>query len=570
MGRKKEILHIYTRVSTTIQKEKGFSLQNQRDMGIELSKELNMDYKVWNEGGKSSYSEDLEDREVLCSLIDGMKDGIVENLYVYDIDRLSRNKSTWYLILRDLEKYGVSIYTQNGQKYDLKNEQDELIMGIMSSISQWDNKQRLRRFKQSKIKKFLDGYYVHGTDVFGFERKRVDKGVKLFEHKEQGKIVRKIFQLFSRGKSVQQIQEYLLTNKIKTSRGKDMFSSKQILDMLRRKTYHGEITWTDTSTKKIYNGSCKKIVDDKLWYDVQSRLVDIDNITRSKSRQKYDYLLTGLLYCGVCGYSCRGLTHKSTYRNLYFCGSKNERFRNKNYNKCDKKKSKSVNVQRLDDLVWNTLLDTIENSSTLKEQVRKQVLGEGKKDREKGIQKLVNNKKKLITQEKLKLNKQELKRTTIYQWWIDDKIDDEQQTKMMEEVERNIVDIQSVMKRYEIDKRRLLQSSRWIDWVSEFTENITDYRHITDLDKKKDLLKEYVKSVHVSYDDIGKFHEVEMEILLKLFNDKYVVVGGKENGERIYDIVEGENFKKLKLDGTKVGRKKGTKNTKKKDIKRVL
>ena len=526
-----------------------------------------MDYKLWNEGGKSSFSEDLEDREVLCSLLDEMRDGSVKHLFVYDIDRLSRNKSTWYLILRDLEKYGVSIYTQSGQKFDLNNEQDELIMGIMTTISQWDNKQRLRRFKQSKIKKFLDGYYVHGTDVFGYERRKVGKGTKLFEHKEQGKIVRKIFQLFSRGRTIQEIREYLLKNEIKTSRGKDVFSSKQILDMLRRKTYHGQITWTDSSTKKTYNGKCKKIVDDKLWYDVQSRLSDIDEITRSKSRQKHDYLLTGLLYCGVdgCGYSMRGKTNKSIHMNLYFCGSKNEKHRNNKYDKCDRKKSKSVNVQRLDDLVWNTLLDTLENSNTLKEQVKKQVLGDGKKDREKGIKKLVNGKSKQITEQQLKLKKQELKRTKIYGWWMDDTINDEQQKEMMDEIERKILDIQTDIKRLEIDKRRLLQSSRWIDWVSEFTENINGYRDITDLQKKKDLVKEYVKSVYVSYDDINKHHDIEMEILLKLFNDKYVVVGKKDNGERLYEIREGEKVKNLKLLGTKVGRKKKTENLKKKD-----
>ena len=563
MGRKKQILHIYTRVSTTSQVERGFSLQNQRDKGIELSKKLKMDYKIWNEGGKSSFGE-LLDREVLCDLLDGMKNGEVKNLFVYDIDRLSRNKDSWYLILRDLEKYEVSVYTSNGQTYDLGNESDELIMGMFSLVSQWDNKQRLRRFKQGKINKFLDGYYVHGTRVYGFDRVSKGKGKILVENKEQGKVVRKIFQMFSKGKSVKNIQDYLLQNKIKTSRGKDVWSSKQILDMLRRETFVGKISWTDSSTKKTYNGTCNKIVDDKLWYDVQSRLVDIENISRSQSRQKHDYLLTGFLYCGVCGYLMRGLTDEKTYRHLYYCGSKMERYRKSSLlNKCDRKKSKSVNVKRMDDLVWTTLLDTIDNSNILKEQVKQQVLEGGKNDRELGIKKLVNEKNKQIKKEQINLNKQEKKELQIYSWWVDDTIDDEQQSVMMKEVHKKKLDIQTNIKRLEMDKGRLLQNNRWIDWISSHSQNIDKLKSISDIDKKKEVLQGYVKRVEVEYDTLNRVHEVDMEIRLRLFNDKYVVVGKTKDGKK-YDILEGENRKTLKLDKTKVGRKKGTQNQKKK------
>ena len=563
MGRKKQILHIYTRVSTTSQVEKGFSLQNQRDKGIELSKKLKMDYKIWNEGGKSSFGE-LLDREVLCDLLDGMKNGEVKNLFVYDIDRLSRNKDSWYLILRDLEKYEVSVYTSNGQTYDLGNESDELIMGMFSLVSQWDNKQRLRRFKQGKINKFLDGYYVHGTGVFGYDRVVKGKGKILVENKVEGKIVRKMFQLFSKGKTVKQIIEYLLQNNIKTVRGKDVWTHQQILNILRRDTYIGKITWSETSSKKTYHGTCNKIVDDKLWYDVQSRLVDMDRIQQQKKRQKHDYLLTGLLYCGVCGYLSRGLTHKSTYRHLYYCGSKMEKHRNRNLTQCDRKKSKSVNVDRMDKLVWTTLLDTIENSNILKEQVKQQVLEGGKKDRELGIKKLVNEKNKLIKEEQINLNKQEKKELQIYSWWVDDTIDDEQQSVMMKEVHKKKLDFQTNIKRLEKDKGRLLQNNRWIDWITSHHQNIDKLKTLEDdMDKKREVLREYVKRIEVQYDDVNRVHEVDMEIRLRLFNDKYVVVGKTKDGKK-YDILEGENRKTLKLDKTKVGRKKGTQNQKKK------
>ena len=48
----REILHIYTRVSSAVQEE-GTSLETQKELGIKKSKELGMKYQVWNEGAVS-------------------------------------------------------------------------------------------------------------------------------------------------------------------------------------------------------------------------------------------------------------------------------------------------------------------------------------------------------------------------------------------------------------------------------------------------------------------------------------------------------------------------------------
>ena len=61
----KEKLHIYTRVSSRIQDTDGTSLDTQKRLGIEKSKQLGFSYKVWNEGGASSNHEDLENRKIL-------------------------------------------------------------------------------------------------------------------------------------------------------------------------------------------------------------------------------------------------------------------------------------------------------------------------------------------------------------------------------------------------------------------------------------------------------------------------------------------------------------------------
>jgi hypothetical protein len=47
-------LHIYTRVSTVVQADKGTTLDSQLELGKKKAKELKFSVEHWNEGGKSS------------------------------------------------------------------------------------------------------------------------------------------------------------------------------------------------------------------------------------------------------------------------------------------------------------------------------------------------------------------------------------------------------------------------------------------------------------------------------------------------------------------------------------
>ena len=92
------ILHIYTRVSSTAQQEEGTSLENQKQLGIKKASELGFDYRLWNEGGQSSFFDDLKNRPALVSLLTMIESGVVKHLFVYNADRLSRNQQTWAVI----------------------------------------------------------------------------------------------------------------------------------------------------------------------------------------------------------------------------------------------------------------------------------------------------------------------------------------------------------------------------------------------------------------------------------------------------------------------------------------
>jgi site-specific DNA recombinase len=556
-------LHIYTRVSTTSQSEKGMSLINQRERGIEVSKSLGMDYQIWNEGGKSSFSDDLLNRPILMSLCDGWKDGSVKNVYVTDFDRLSRKGTSWYIILRDIEKYGINVYVSSGTKYDISNEYDKLMLTIVSGVSQFDNTQRTRRFQQNKIRKFCEGYYIHGTTVFGFEKYVVDKGKKLKEHSEYGKVVRQLFNMFSKGKTIKELQTYLLKEKVKSPRNNVEWGQQQLLNLLRNKHYIGETVYTDKRSGKVYKGKCPSIVDKGVWFTVQRRFTDYFNEQQQRRRQTHDYLLTSILYCGVCGYRMRGLRNEKTYRNLYFCGSKEERWRSKKYDVCDKKKSKSVNIDRLDELVWNEVVGTIKDSSVLKEMKKKSILKDEGKRGEVLVKKQLREKTVEKKELEVKLQKFQNKRHQLMEWFMNDTVDEEQFNKLETTVEKNIWEVSGEIDEIDVYISRLHESKKWVDWYKIYMDDVKKWEKIKKVNDRKELLKQYLDRVIVKYDSDDKLHKVEMFLRLKLFNDKYKVTKDFERDSkgrilkgREYEVIDGESRKVMYLTETKVGRKK--------------
>ena len=125
----KEILHIYTRVSSAVQEE-GTSLETQKELGIKKSKELGMKYQIWNEGAASSHHENLTNRPKISELLFDIEKGNIKHLFVYNNDRLSRNDQTQFLIKNAITKNGVMLYTKDGT-YDLNNPTDKLMKSLL-------------------------------------------------------------------------------------------------------------------------------------------------------------------------------------------------------------------------------------------------------------------------------------------------------------------------------------------------------------------------------------------------------------------------------------------------------
>ena len=85
----KEILHIYTRVSSAVQEE-GTSLEIQKELGIRKSKELGMKYHIWNEGAASSHHKNLTNRLKISEFLFDIEKGNIKHLFVYNCGVISK------------------------------------------------------------------------------------------------------------------------------------------------------------------------------------------------------------------------------------------------------------------------------------------------------------------------------------------------------------------------------------------------------------------------------------------------------------------------------------------------
>ena len=174
-------LHIYLRVSSEIQSKDGNSLELQLKKGIEKFNQLKNDglikgYEVYDEGVFSSKDDGIEGRKELVRLMRGVEEGDVKYVFVYEVDRLSRNNFSWGIIRNKFELNSVKLYTPY-QIINLKNKTDSLFLGIMKEFSVYDNKLRKERSVDKKLERVKLGFWKGGKVNFGY--KSVDKKLEV-------------------------------------------------------------------------------------------------------------------------------------------------------------------------------------------------------------------------------------------------------------------------------------------------------------------------------------------------------------------------------------------------------
>jgi len=498
----KETLHIYLRVSSSIQVE-GTSLMTQERTGIELSKQLGMDYQVHNEGGCSSNFDTLDNRPVMMNLLKLMDKGVVKHLYVWNTDRISRNQITFFTIRQKMIKNEVILYTSNG-RYNSENYMENMILGILSEVNQYDNKVRTERSRLGKLEKVKLNYWRGGDTPFGYNLESDGIGNKLVVDKVEGKWINYIFNEYSVGTTLKEIQNHLYNENVKTRRGNERWSLGSLQKILKNDTYIGVDTFFDKKSKLTITNSVPQLTSIELWEKVQERRKQILVRKSQLKKSKYFYLFRDFMVC-ICGTPIGGRTNIKKYVRHYYCPL-SERSFNKVINddvKCSMKKC--LNISITDRVLWKHIVDILSDTITIKEKITEFGLfgiGKSYNELEKDKIKIVDE----INQHQETLKKIERGLIDTETKWV---LNEYQSVEVYEGIKKKLSkQYQKIKSKIGYLNNHLQQVGNermWFDWVDEFGDEIRSKKDIPDV-KKKEVLKNIIHNIIVNYDHQNKVH----------------------------------------------------------------
>lgn len=537
----KDTLHIYTRVSTGVQEEKGTSLSSQRESGISYSGKHGFKHKVWNEGSQSSSKDDLDNRPVLTQLLHEVDEGNIKHIYVYNPDRLSRNQNTWGFIRYKLLQKEVVLHTPGG-KYDLTDFTTNLMLGILSEISQYENKVRTERFRVGKLQRIREGRWKGGPPPYGYDL--VDG--ELVPNKEQVKTVKWMFDRYNNGWSPDKIRMALLEKGILSPRGNGMWSEPSIRKVLSNTHYKGYWTYKDKKSGEVIHNKSPQILSATCiqMYDKvkkrRTRKVENPNGLREVSNQKHEYLLNNVLECGGCGSGFVGNIKKNQSSN-YGCRRKFNKYRTReiNFEPCSQKRY--LNLTKTDIVVWEAVLEVVEKSHLFKEMTKKELLpSKSKKQEQKTEEKNINNKIKKLNKQLTTLQSaivgQETQKVLVGSKNID---------KVIEQLEKQRISLESEVEELQSRLSKMSENDKWVDWYNYFGRRMKKLREddgISILEKKR-FLEGLVDKIVVTENN-NQEHTLKIMFRQPYVGDK-LIYNDPDNKRKGYSLKDGKKVKTL-------------------------
>lgn len=315
----------YLRVSTEAQTEK-YGLDMQEQKILEYCKNNGIIIDKWYVDG--GYSGSKLDRPNMQALLDDAERGLIDTVYIYKLDRMSRDViDTLNLLHRVLPKYGVKVVSMT-EELRLENPMDKIMLTMNAAMNQYEREVIYMRTRAGMIERVKRGLWPGGGMVpWGYYYDRND-GI-LHPDQEQAEMVRQAYRMYIDGYSCNNIAKIL-----------GFSNERVVIQILKRKSNIGLIEYKG----EVYQGKHDPIVDEKTFYKAQECMKK----RQTNSHVSNNHILTGLCYCGVCGARMRYMKWGKYHKLICYSQYAGKEYMRKDPN-CDNPKANAAEVEELVD-----------------------------------------------------------------------------------------------------------------------------------------------------------------------------------------------------------------------------
>ncbi len=331
-------------------------------------------------------------RPGLDNLRDLIAEGLIQGVLILSPDRLSRTQAHQILLMDEFKKQNIQVIFTSQQFED--NAEGNLMLQIQGAVAEFERAKILDRTRRGRKHAVKNGQMLGSMSPYGyrFAPKGNGKPARWEIEPRETEIVRAIFDLYvNKRMKGTQIASYLESEGIQTRSGTTKWWGSVVYRILKSEAYIGnaymyknsyiEPLKTPKSKKyrKVKNSAQKPrpreewisipvtpLIDQDLWNAAQALLKQNAHSAR-RHNNKNEYLMRGLVVCGLCGCMASGyVSNKSTF---YSCGAR----RNKNIHSKPHNELIQVHHKPFDAKIWQGLTELLQDPASIQAQLEKRL-----------------------------------------------------------------------------------------------------------------------------------------------------------------------------------------------------
>lgn len=259
-------------------------------------------------------------RKNFMRMIRDCNKGKIDLILTKSVARFARNTVDSLKYVRQLKALGIGVFFEEQNLDSLKTD-SEMLIGFHSVMAQAESENISANVRWGIQQRMKSGTFAFRYNILGY-RKGGDGNPEIVP--AEAEIVKEIYSLFLDGNSIDQIKEYLESQKVKTLKGKVVWEKHTIRNILTNERYTGDMLLQKTFTENPISKKVKKNRGEMAKYLVVNnhpaiidkdtyKLVQMEMAKRSNKRVTSDLSITGrgkysgkfaltdLLICGECG-----------------------------------------------------------------------------------------------------------------------------------------------------------------------------------------------------------------------------------------------------------------------------